>query len=637
MTDPASHLSPPHDALHQYQILDTPPEEHFDRLVRLATQLVDVPIALISFLDAEREWIKASVGIDRNEVPRSISFGAHTIAADDVVVVTDATSTDRFADNPLVESAPGVQFYAGIPLVPDEQAIGTLAILDTTPRTVSAVDLRQHLSPLRALAEEELLRRRKRRRKEKALNDLVDPSEKNTAVLDRDGTILQISDNWLSSTGDEGFRDPAEVNGNEDYLTALRSSPVAPETEYAQRAKRELSNVLQGQKSNFEMLYPGRASNEATWYHMQVLALDHPDVRALVIHTNVSPLEADPQRAGLLEAAVEETNEAIIITEGTPLEPPGPRITYVNPAFTDITGYESEEVIGKTPRLLQGPATEPWVLQSLREHLEQGQPFEGEAINYRKNGTPYVNHWSVAPVRNRNGTITHWVSVQRDVTEERRMGERLLEALEKERRNIARKMHDEIGGLLTSLQMCLDRLRLQVDSTDPGRELLNTLETQIDALSKVVRTLTGQFSSRVLKDYGLSEAARRLVETFEERNSLDVELHNEIEPGERLSPLIERVVYRVLREALNNVARHAQTERAEVILNKTHSRLRLHVIDHGRGFESSTELRNDDNHGLPGMMERVERLNGSLSINTSPGEGTRLSITLPLTLVSLPQ
>lgn len=123
--------------------------------------------------------------------------------------------------------------------------------------------------------------------------------------------------------------------------------------------------------------------------------------------------------------------------------PFGPYVSlrvYVPPAFTDV--------IGKTPRLLQGPETELWILQAMWRPLEEDRPFEGEAINYRKDGTPYVHHWSTAPVRNDNGTITHWVSVQRDVTEERRMAERLRKVQGEERHCIAQKMHDELGASL---------------------------------------------------------------------------------------------------------------------------------------------------------------------------------------------
>jgi PAS domain S-box-containing protein len=349
-------------------------------------------------------------------------------------------------------------------------------------------------------------------------------------------------------------------------------------------------------------------------------------------------IDAPRRLTPLLQSAIQQSTEAVLITEGAPLDAPGPRIEYVNPAFTDITGYSPEEVIGKTPRLLQGPDTEPWVLETMRQHLEEGRPFEGEAINYRKDGTPYVNHWSAAPVRDDNETITHWVSVQRDVTSQRRTIERLLRVQEEERHRIAQQMHDEIGGLLTSLQMLVDRAKTEVDRMTEGDfpEACHDVESRIDHLSKVVRILTGQESPRLLDDYGLSEALSRLVAQVEDTEGIDIAFHNEIGADERFSSLLERVVYRVCREALANVSRHADTDRAQVLINKTERQLRLHVIDYGRGFSPRNTPDDRDHLGLRGIRERVEQLNGSFALNTAPGEGTRLTVTLPRSLVALP-
>ena len=120
-----------------------------------------------------------------------------------------------------------------------------------------------------------------------------------------------------------------------------------------------------------------------------------------------------------LSEAVEQTKEAVLITEAAPLDDPGPRIVFANGALRDMTGYDEEELLGRTPRVLQGPKTDPDVLDGLRAALEAGDEWEGETINYRKDGTPYRVHWNVAPVRGPEGDIRYWVSLQRDVTEQR--------------------------------------------------------------------------------------------------------------------------------------------------------------------------------------------------------------------------
>jgi len=121
----------------------------------------------------------------------------------------------------------------------------------------------------------------------------------------------------------------------------------------------------------------------------------------------------------LFRQVVEQANDAILITEAAPLDEPGPRIEYVNPSFEEMTGYDADEVLGRTPRLLQGEDTDRAVLDSLREALEHGEAWEGETVNYGKDGTPYHLRWSIAPVRDEEGEIKRWMSIQRDVTEER--------------------------------------------------------------------------------------------------------------------------------------------------------------------------------------------------------------------------
>jgi PAS domain S-box-containing protein len=117
----------------------------------------------------------------------------------------------------------------------------------------------------------------------------------------------------------------------------------------------------------------------------------------------------------LLNSAVEQSKEAMLITDAE-LNLPGPRILFVNPAFTQMTGYAAEEAIGKTPRILQGPRTDRSVLNRLRDNLERGEPFAGEAINYRKDGTAFHLEWQIAPIRNVGGHITHFVAIERDIT-----------------------------------------------------------------------------------------------------------------------------------------------------------------------------------------------------------------------------
>ncbi|WP_052263279.1 PAS domain-containing protein [Geobacter pickeringii] len=134
------------------------------------------------------------------------------------------------------------------------------------------------------------------------------------------------------------------------------------------------------------------------------------------------------ERLRLLESAIEQTSEAVTITTAD-LALPGPRIVFVNQAFTRMTGYEAEEVLGETPRILQGPKTEREVLDRMKRELFQRQSFRGETVNYRKDGREFVMEWFVTPIVNRDFQVTHFVAIQRDVTERWREEERLRQRL----------------------------------------------------------------------------------------------------------------------------------------------------------------------------------------------------------------
>ena len=129
-------------ALHELHILDTTPEERFDRLTRLAKRLFDVPIALVSLVDTNRQWFKSCVGTDASETSRDISFCGHTMLGTEVFVIPDALEDERFADNPLVTDSPNIRFYAGCPISSIEgYNLGTLCIIDTKPRHFTEDDL----------------------------------------------------------------------------------------------------------------------------------------------------------------------------------------------------------------------------------------------------------------------------------------------------------------------------------------------------------------------------------------------------------------------------------------------------------------------------------------------------------------
>lgn len=173
-------------ALRRYEILDTPPEPAFDRIVRLASHVLGAPISLVSLIDESRQWFKARRGIDTSQTPRSMAFCAHAILSDDVLVVPDARADRRFADNPLVTGDPNIRFYAGAPLrTPEGHRLGTLCVIDRRPRDLDD-EKRGLLADLSSLVVDELeLRRVNRVLGDMAMRDGL------TGLLNRRAFLMQ--------------------------------------------------------------------------------------------------------------------------------------------------------------------------------------------------------------------------------------------------------------------------------------------------------------------------------------------------------------------------------------------------------------------------------------------------------------
>jgi PAS domain S-box-containing protein len=134
---------------------------------------------------------------------------------------------------------------------------------------------------------------------------------------------------------------------------------------------------------------------------------------------DITKQKREELRLRLLESVITTTNDAVLITEAEPFDEPGPRILYVNEAFTKITGYSAAEVIGKTPRILQGPKSDKVAIKRLSEALRKWEPCEITTINYKKNGDEFWINFTVYPVADKNGWYTHWVAIERDITHQK--------------------------------------------------------------------------------------------------------------------------------------------------------------------------------------------------------------------------
>ena len=398
MTDPF--FGAPLDRLAALQRHDigTNAEEDFDRVTRLAAQWFDVPIALVTTVGEEQQWFKSCIGLDIKSTSRAISFCAHNLHGEEVMVVEDATQDPRFAQNPLVTGAPGFRFYAGAPLVVSGgHMLGSLCVIDTAPRSVRDADL-DVLQDLAAMVVREIERRAIRRQRDYILEEAP-------------RSLLAVNPNWTLTYVNSRAAD--FIGAPRATLVGQNMWDVFPEAEGRAVYQRCHDAARHGAPVQLEAFLP----TEDEWLRLHA----HPHEEGLSVYfESITEEKAHQDELRLMSQAVESATESVLVTEGSPLAAPGPRIEYVNAAFERMTGYAADEVIGRTPRLLQGPNTDRAVLDMVRDRLEAGEDVVGMSTqNYRKDGTPYWVEWNITAVRGENGTIEHWVSVQGDITKRR--------------------------------------------------------------------------------------------------------------------------------------------------------------------------------------------------------------------------
>ena len=243
-------------------------------------------------------------------------------------------------------------------------------------------------------------------------------------IWDWDLTANQIyfSPRWKEMLG---YRDEELVNSPDTFRELVHSEDLP-------RVMAALERCLRGETKSYEVEFR-MWSRDASyrWILARGAALHDAAGRPFRMagsHTDITSVKRVEERLRILESAIFHANDSVVITEAESINDPGPAIIYVNEAFCRLTGYRPEEVVGQSPRILQGPRTDRAELDRLRKALEEWRPCSVELVNRRKDGTEYWVEFSVVPIADKSGFYTHWVAVQRDITE-RRKAENVQRAL----------------------------------------------------------------------------------------------------------------------------------------------------------------------------------------------------------------
>jgi hypothetical protein len=358
------------------------------------------------------------------------------------------------------------------------------------------------------------------------------------------------------------------------------------------------------------------------------------------------------RRHALEQAAQEEErreNETAFsaMAEGAIITDAGGNIRWVNDAFCRIYGYSREEVIGQNPRILKSGRHDEAFYREFWRQLRQSGHWRGELWNRRKTGEVFPEEISIQALRAPDGSVSRYISIFSDITERKRneaallqqrqqieesearlreLAEFLQTVREEERARIARELHDELGQALTALRIDIGWLRnkcapLGAPVADRAGSALGVVEHSIVSLRRISEDLR----PAMLDSLGLAAAVEHHAKQFSQRTGIPCRLDMNREEFE-LPDRLATAVFRIVQEALTNVARHAQASEVSVLIEQDDDGLHLTVDDNGRGISATSGKKT---FGLLGMRERVTMLGGTLDIDSRPDHGTHITVSLP--------
>lgn len=385
----------------------------------------------------------------------------------------------------------------------------------------------------------------------------------------------------------------------------------------------------------------------------------HGQISGIVaVIADITEQKQHAEQLRLLQSVVVNTNDAVIITEAEPIAEPGPRILYVNEAFTRITGYTPAEVLGKTPRILQGPKTNVVELKKLRNAISRWESVTVEVINYRKDGSEFWNEFNLVPVADSKGWYTHWIAVQRDTTARKRADEIRI-ALEREREISALKTRffsmasHEFRTPLSTALAAAQVLENSQDEWDNTEKRLRNLHRIQDSVKNMVQLLDDILTINRAESGNLAFNPKLLdldwyCRSFVDEIRLGIgakHIISFISDGPSYSLKLDvKLIHSIISNLLSNAIKYSpQGGHVQLKLEFKPEQVFLTVQDQGIGIplEDQQKLfepfhRGKNVHTIPGtglglvvVKKCVDLHHGTISITTEIGRGTTCLVALP--------
>ncbi|MBI1339316.1 PAS domain S-box protein [bacterium] len=685
-------MSPSHDAdaeisrlnaLRELNVLDTGPEAGFDAIVNAVAAALGAPIALVSLIDEDRQWFKSRIGLDVSQTPRDIAFCDHAIRSADPLVITDARTDPRFAENPLVTGEPRIVSYLGAPLITsDGHALGTLCAIDRRRRDWTA----QEVQHLRAIAEVvvELLRQRAAaldaRRLSREVGELSAELAAKSRFLDEVTTLTEVGGwdvdvrsgaiHWTPITRriygvDETFH-PTLTNVIEFY--APEAIPTVRET---------LENAVRnGQSWDIELPFI-TAQGQRIWVRAVgrpvridgrvtrlVGALQDVTQKRLERETLVRSLAAADRALSDLNAYRRALDRYSIVSV---FDSSG-KVLFANDRYCEVSGYAREELVGADDPLLRRDDHDEAMIETLRSTIRLGNAWHGVVCNRRIDGELYWLDTTVVPLTDTDGRPERFVTFGFDVTDRIRYEQELeIRRVEAESANAAKSaflasMSHEIRTPLNGVIGIAGALART--SLDPHQQelvdLINSSGHVLDRLLTDLLDLSRAESGKIeiiAEPFDLAAtitSSAMLHQANAETKGIALEVD--------LSPSVHGVVLgdgvrigQIVANLVANAVKFTHAGRVQITADVSptpsrpgHADLTVIVRDTGIGFDEASAERlfqrfeqgdaaTHSRYGGAGLGLAICRalsdaMGGEISAVSTPGEGSVFTVRLPLAL-----
>lgn len=399
-------------ALNKYNILDTLPEKEFDAIARLASNICKAPIALISFIDADRQWVKSRIGIDIKQISRADSFCNHTIRGDNLLEIHNVLENGTFKQNPFVINDPQIRFYAGVPLIdPNGYRLGALCVMDMIQRSLTE----EQLIALSTLAGEVMshlvLRQQKKELESSFLRDkeflnLFNSSPEIHCIMNREYQISMIN---KAVTDILGYT-PEETIGHviwDFFSEDIKAASL-------QKLKNGLSKPPQQVVVETPVL---THLGDIKWISWTFLLKENKWYASGRDVTNQKKAESE---LDILSFAARKSPCGVVIRDSKG------NVIWVNEALEKLLGFALDELKGKpVGNIIIGEETDMDVIKSVVSAFDQNKPYETELKVYKKDKTPIWVLISNSPLFNESGNVERQIGMMVDITARKKADEQL--------------------------------------------------------------------------------------------------------------------------------------------------------------------------------------------------------------------